>query len=61
MHKVPHSQATDFTNTKFKRIWSIQLSVLKIKVPIWMQIVKSQNFWLSHIYKKRAESTEERE
>lgn len=26
-----------------------------------MQIVKSQNFWLSHIYKKRAESTEERE
>lgn len=26
-----------------------------------MQIVKSQNFWLSYIYKNRAESPEKRE
>lgn len=26
-----------------------------------MQIVKTQNFWYSYIYRKRAESTEERE
>lgn len=26
-----------------------------------MQIVKSQNFWHSHIYRKRTESSEERE
>lgn len=61
MHKVPHLQATGFTNTQFKQIWSIQSSILKIKVPIWMQIVQSHNFCLSHVYEKRTESTEERE
>lgn len=39
MHKVPHLQATGFTNTNFKQIWHIQSSVLK-RCPFECKLLK---------------------